>query len=60
MREEKRSVDGDPVSEIYTPPPYVDAVHPVNVVSLTLILCVLVRLAEIAPPLPEVTEQELK
>ena len=60
VREEKRSVDGSAVSEMYAPPPRAEAVQPVNVVEVTLILDGLVRLEERAPPLPELHVHALK
>ena len=60
VKPETRSVYGSAVSERYAPPPYADAVHPVNVVELTVNVDELERLAEIAPPFPELVWHELK
>ena len=60
VRSEKRSVDGSPVRERYAPPPYVDALHPVNAVEVTVILEEMPSVAESAPPLPELLVHALK
>ena len=60
VKPETRSEYGYAVSERYAPPPYADAVHPVNVVALIVIIDELERFAEIAPPFPELLTHELK